>query len=169
MNNRPKEEETDNDPNYSNETVSHKLVILGDVAVGKSSIAQRYSSIILKKICKWEICCLTWADHRYSLFIYIGALFLTKKIAVNGCQVKFEIWDTAGQERYHALTPMYYRNANAAVIVFDVANKTSFERAQKWNSELIEKGRPGIVIALCGNKIDLDERQVSHEVKNIIN
>jgi small GTP-binding protein len=59
-------------------------------------------------------------------------LFLTKKIQINGYTIKFEIWDTAGQERYHALTPMYYRNANAAVVVFDVTNSTSFERAQKW-------------------------------------
>lgn len=62
----------------------------------------------------------------------IGALFLTKKITVNGRTIKFEIWDTAGQEKYHALTPMYYRNAHAAVVVFDVTNFSSFERAQKW-------------------------------------
>jgi Ras-related protein Rab-5C len=53
---------------------------------------------------------------------------------LNGYSIIFKIWDTAGQERYHALTPMYYRNANAAVVVFDVSNVTSFERAQKWYS-----------------------------------
>jgi Ras-related protein Rab-5C len=57
---------------------------------------------------------------------------LTKKIQVNNTTVKFEIWDTAGQERYHALTPMYYRNAKAAIVVFDVSNASSFDRAQKW-------------------------------------
>jgi small GTP-binding protein len=62
----------------------------------------------------------------------VGALFLTKKIIVGDNPIKFEIWDTAGQERYHSLTPMYYRNANAAVVVFDVTNSQSFERAQKW-------------------------------------
>ena len=66
----------------------------------------------------------------------LGALFLTKKIAVGDYFVKFEIWDTAGQERYHALTPMYYRNANAAVVVFDVTNKTSFEKARRWYNTL---------------------------------
>ncbi len=91
-------------------------------------------------------------------------MFLTKKIPIKGQTIKFEIWDTAGQERYRALTPMYYRNANAAVVVFDVSNSTSFELAQKWMSELLEKANPGIVIALCGNKVDLDERQVSVEV-----
>jgi small GTP-binding protein len=62
----------------------------------------------------------------------LGALFLTKKISVGDYFVKFEIWDTAGQERYHALTPMYYRNANAAIVVFDITNKTSFEKARRW-------------------------------------
>ena len=57
---------------------------------------------------------------------------MTKKIQVTGHTIKFEIWDTAGQERYHALTPMYYRNAHAAVVVFDISNMSSFERAQKW-------------------------------------
>jgi Ras-related protein Rab-5C len=64
--------------------------------------------------------------------IILGALFLTKKIPIKNFIIKFEIWDTAGQERYHALTPMYYRNASAAIVVFDVSNSTSFERAQKW-------------------------------------
>jgi small GTP-binding protein len=105
-----------NQYNQSENIISHKLVILGDVAVGKSSIAQRF--VNGKFI----------ALHEPT----IGALFLTKKIQINGYTIKFEIWDTAGQERYHALTPMYYRNANAAVVVFDVSNITSFERAQKW-------------------------------------
>lgn len=105
-----------NSQNSGESTVAHKLVILGDVAVGKSSIAQRFVNGKFVAL------------HEPT----IGALFLTKKIQINGYVVKFEIWDTAGQERYHALTPMYYRNANAAVVVFDVANSTSFERAQKW-------------------------------------
>lgn len=94
----------------------------------------------------------------------IGALFSTKKINVRNYVAKFEIWDTAGQERYHALTPMYYRNAHAAIVVFDVTNPQSFERAQKWITELLEKANSAIVIALCGNKVDLDEsRKVNSE------
>ena len=59
---------------------------------------------------------------------------------------------------------MYYKNAHAAIVVFDVTSPVSFERAQKWVNELLEKAKSGIVIALCGNKVDLDEnRQVSAE------
>jgi small GTP-binding protein len=59
-------------------------------------------------------------------------MFLTKKLKLPEYTVKFEIWDTAGQERYRALTPMYYKNANAAIVVFDFTNYGSFEKAQKW-------------------------------------
>ena len=48
---------------------------------------------------------------------------MTQTVAVSDAVVKFEIWDTAGQERYHALAPMYYRGAAAAVIVYDITSK----------------------------------------------
>lgn len=54
---------------------------------------------------------------------------------------------------------MYYRNAHAAIVVFDVTSVQSYERAQKWVQELLEKANSGIVIALCGNKADLDENR----------
>lgn len=57
-------------------------------------------------------------DYREST---IGAAFLTQTIALDDTTtVKFEIWDTAGQERYKSLAPMYYRNANCAVVVYDI-------------------------------------------------
>lgn len=93
----------------------------------------------------------------------IGASFFTKTVPEK--HVKFEIWDTAGQERYHSLAPMYYRGAAAAVVVFDVTHPASFERAKKWVSELrTNVSNVGLVIALVGNKIDLEEeRQVTEE------
>ena len=47
-----------------------------------------------------------------------------------------EIWDTAGQERYHSLAPMYYRGAQAAIVVYDITNAYTFERAKFWVKEL---------------------------------
>ena len=47
-----------------------------------------------------------------------------------------EIWDTAGQERYHSLAPMYYRGAQAAIVVYDITNADTFERAKFWVKEL---------------------------------
>ena len=123
---------------------SFKLVILGEEAVGKSSIAQRFVNGKFTNL------------HQAT----IGALFLTKQIRHEDRIVKFEIWDTAGQERFHSLTPLYYKNANAAIVVFDVANLGSFERAKTWVKDLMEKANPDIIIALCGNKIDLEDSRV---------
>jgi Ras-related protein Rab-5C len=62
-------------------------------------------------------------DYREST---IGAAFLTQTITLDDTTtVKFEIWDTAGQERYKSLAPMYYRNANCAVVVYDITQAVS--------------------------------------------
>ncbi|CAI2171354.1 19100_t:CDS:2 [Funneliformis geosporum] len=73
--------------------------------------------------------------------------------------VKFEIWDTAGQERYKSLAPMYYRNANCAVVVYDITQASSLDKAKSWVKELQRQADPNIVIALAGNKSDLSARR----------
>lgn len=57
------------------------------------------------------------------IFLIFLAAFLTQTIHLNDVAVKFEIWDTAGQERYHSLAPMYYRGAQAAIVVYDITNQ----------------------------------------------
>ena len=127
-----------------NSIEKYKLVILGETAVGKSSIIQQYVNNKFTNL------------HQPT----IGGLYFSKQVEVDGKVIKFEIWDTAGQERFHSLTPIYYKNAKIAVVVFDITNTTSFERAQKWVKELLEQANPGILICLCGNKIDLVENRV---------
>lgn len=68
--------------------------------------------------------------------------------------------DTAGQERYHSLAPMYYRGAQAAIVVYDIQNSDSFVRAKNWVKELHRQASPNIVIALAGNKADLANNRV---------
>lgn len=60
-----------------------------------------------------------------------SAAFLTQTVCLDDTTVKFEIWDTAGQERYHSLAPMYYRGAQAAIVVYDITNEVS--RNACWN------------------------------------
>ena len=60
-----------------------------------------------------------------NLWFYVSAAFLTQTVCLDDTTVKFEIWDTAGQERYHSLAPMYYRGAQAAIIVYDITNQVS--------------------------------------------
>merc|ERR1740117_2852005 len=83
---------------------------------------------------------------------------MTQTVSLGDAAVKFEIWDTAGQERYKSLAPMYYRGAAAAVIVYDITSKESFEAAKSWVSELQSADT---LVALAGNKADLEaNRQV---------
>lgn len=121
-----------------------KLVLLGDSAVGKSSLVLRF----VKK---------QFFEYQEST---IGAAFLTQTVSVDDFVVKFEIWDTAGQERYHSLAPMYYRGAAAAIVVYDLTNRQSFVRAKSWVKELQKQGNPNIVIALAANKCDLAENRI---------
>jgi small GTP-binding protein len=90
----------------------------------------------------------------------IGAAFLTQTVCLDDTTVKFEIWDTAGQERYHSLAPMYYRGAQAAIVVYDITNADTFERAKSWVKELQRQASPNIVIALSGNKADLTSNRI---------
>jgi len=126
-----------------NKTFQYKLVLLGDTALGKSSLVLRFV--------KGQ-----FFEYQEST---IGAAFLTQTVALNDTTVKYEIWDTAGQERYHSLAPMYYRGASAAIVVFDITNRDSFNRAKSWVKELQRQGNPNIVIALAGNKSDLSGKR----------
>jgi small GTP-binding protein len=92
------------------------------------------------------------------LFLFAAA-FLTQTVQLDESTVKFEIWDTAGQERYRSLAPMYYRGASAAIVVYDITNPDSFIGAKSWVKELQRRGDPNVVIALAGNKADLESRR----------
>jgi len=122
---------------------SFKLVILGDTAVGKSCLVTQF------------------VRGEYSEFQEptIGAAFLTSTVVLENRKVNFEIWDTAGQERYRALAPMYYRAAEAAVIVYDITSLDSFAGAKNWAEELKRRITCGCVIALVGNKCDLETKR----------
>lgn len=124
--------------------VTVKVVFLGDSAVGKSSMVLRY----VKN---------SFDPYKDST---IGAAFLTQTETINPTTaVKFEIWDTAGQERYRSLAPMYYRNAPGAVVVYDITQAASFDKAKQWVKELKRNADENIVIGLAGNKLDLVTEQ----------
>ncbi|KAK9380465.1 ras family-domain-containing protein [Kockiozyma suomiensis] len=134
------------DSTSSTRFAQFKLVLLGESAVGKSSLVLRFVKD-------------QFDDYREST---IGAAFLTQTIALDeSTTIKFEIWDTAGQERYKSLAPMYYRNANCAVVVYDITQAASLDKAKSWVKELQRQANENIIIALAGNKLDLDgKRQV---------
>jgi len=117
--------------------------------VGKTSISNRY---ITGKWVKIDISNRTVNTNCYQ-----------KSLQINNLLFNLNIWDTAGEEKYHAMAPIFYRGAHGAVVIFDVTNKETFNRATKWTKELNEfaEGNPKIV--LVGNKIDLPNREVSND------
>ncbi|NXF95486.1 RAB17 protein, partial [Eubucco bourcierii] len=129
-------------------TYVYKVVLLGSTSVGKSSLAYRYVK----------------NDFRESLPT-VGCSFFTQKLNLETATVNFEIWDTAGQEKYQSVCHLYYRGAHAALLIYDIANKETLNRAKLWLRELEKEFLPDeIVIALVGNKVDLAaEREVTTE------
>ncbi|NWR32587.1 RAB17 protein, partial [Tachuris rubrigastra] len=132
----------------SRPTYTYKVVLLGSMSVGKSSLAYRYVK----------------NDFR-EILPTVGCSFFTHRLNLEVATVKLEIWDTAGQEKYQSVCHLYYRNAQAALLVYDIANKETLKKAKLWLEELEKKFFPNeIVIALVGNKTDLAaEREVTTE------
>ncbi|XP_037705771.1 ras-related protein Rab-17 isoform X2 [Choloepus didactylus] len=126
-----------------------KLVLLGSGSVGKSSLALRYVKNDFK-----------------SILPTVGCAFFTKVVSVGAASLKFEIWDTAGQEKYHSVCHLYFRGANAALLVYDITKKDSFHKAQQWLRDLEKEFLPGeVVVMLVGNKTDLaGAREVTFQV-----
>ncbi|XP_026521020.1 ras-related protein Rab-23 [Pseudonaja textilis] len=118
--------------------VAIKVVVVGNGAVGKSSMIQRYCKGIFTK------------DYKKT----IGVDFLEREMQVNDEDVRLMLWDTAGQEEFDAITKAYYRGAQACVLVFSTVDRESFEAIPTWREKVVsEVGE--IPTVLVQNKIDL--------------
>jgi len=120
-----------------------KLVLLGEGCVGKTSLVMRY--------------CQNTFNEKHETTIQ--ASFLTKRLGVDGSKVTLNIWDTAGQERFHALGPIYYRDSDGAILVYDITDKESFDKVKNWVKEL-KRMVGDITLVIAGNKCDLDRNRV---------
>eukprot|EP00762_Andalucia_godoyi_P005227 ANDGO_06807.mRNA.1 Ras-related protein RABF2a len=129
--------------------IQGKVVLIGDSGGGKTSIVQRF---------------VTGAFDTAEAAT-VGATFLTRTMVFGSQRVKLQIWDTAGADKFRAMQPMYYRGANAAVLVVDVTRRESFESARNWVDELLKFAEnEDIVMCIACNKIDLvQDRKVSFE------
>ncbi|XP_013789621.2 ras-related protein Rab-23-like [Limulus polyphemus] len=127
--------------------IAIKVVVVGNGAVGKSSMIQRYCKGIFTN------------DYKKT----IGVDFLERQIEVDCEDVRLMLWDTAGQEEFDAITKAYYRGAQACVLVFSTVDRDSFKAVESWKSK-VENECGTIHMALVQNKIDLvDEALVTRE------
>jgi len=128
---------------------SFKVVLVGESGVGKTSIITQFID-------------QTFQQDQQST---TGGTFSTKSVICDNSRIiKFEIWDTAGQERYRALTKMFYKDANAAVLVYDITRKDSFEELQNyWAQQIKECSPENIILVVAANKADLIEQEAVDE------
>lgn len=123
-----------------------KIILIGDVSVGKTAIINAFLGQKFND------------DYEPS----IGVDFFSKTMRYKGKQIKLQIWDSAGQEKFKSLIPNYIRGSALIFLVYDVTNKKTFENLDNWINFV--NNIESTTIVIVGNKIDLEnERAVSKE------
>ena len=125
-----------------------KCVILGDSAVGKTSIIQHFL--------------IGYFDERIDSTIgasFVSKLFVNKE---ENETVKFQVWDTAGQERYSSLVPLYFRDAAMAIIMIDITSRFSLDSAKRWIEYLHQKHQD-LSYLVVATKLDLIEQRTVYQ------
>ena len=125
-----------------------KLIVVGNQGTGKSCILNRFVNETF--------------EENYQATI--GLDFQSKNITIHDQDVRLIIYDTAGQEKFRSLIPMYIREAQIILLVYDISDKDSFDAMPNWIQEVKEVLNKEVVFALIGNKMDLEsQRKISYE------
>ena len=123
-----------------------KMIVLGDIAVGKTSVINRFISN-------------TFSDEYKSS---IGCEFQKKELDIDGeTGANLQIWDTAGEERFMAVTKQYYNDSHGVMVIYDLTNKETFVKMNKWIKNVKDNAPKDIVIMVVGNKSDLINEKVN--------
>ena len=117
---------------------------MGEGRVGKSSIGNKWTTG------KFD------SQQRST----VAAAFFNKAIMYEGKNIDIRLWDTAGQEEFHSLTPIYYKDAHLALLVYSVTDTASFDRMIQWKKELHQSRGENIKVVIAANKIDLTNQRV---------
>ena len=126
----------------------YKLIFLGDQSVGKSCILNRFINDSFSE------------DYQAT----IGLDFQSKNVQIDNQDIHLLLFDTAGEEKFRSLIPMYTRDANIVLMVYDVTCKESLANLSEWLVDLKNLNMDEVIFAVVGNKIDLsDKREVSLE------
>jgi small GTP-binding protein len=127
--------------------LTFKILVIGDSAVGKTSLVQRLCRNIFTETTEETI----------------GVEFVPHSLIIDDQEVKLQIWDTAGQEQYRTLSRAYYRNAIGVLLVFSYENTVSFDHLESWLNDVRSLCHPNAKVILVGNKSDLiEERNITN-------
>ena len=134
--------------NLNPEIPKYKLIFLGDQSVGKSCILNRFLNDTFIE------------DYQAT----IGLDFQSKNVQIDNQDIHLLLYDTAGQEKFRSLIPMYTRDANIILLVYDISNRDSFTNLSQWLKDLTNVNMEEVILCIVGNKIDLnDKRAVNTE------
>ena len=125
---------------------SFKVVLIGGPSVGKSAIFRRYMQ----------------GDFKDAAEVTMSASYMEKSVNVagQGKPIKIQLWDTAGHDRFKSINRIYYRDAAAALIVYDVTRRESlYQDAEHWIKDVKENAPSHVILALAGNKSDMYQNQ----------
>ena len=131
-------------PQINPEIPKYKLIFLGDQSVGKSCILNRFMND-------------TFTEEYQAT---IGLDFQSKNVQIDNQDIHLLLYDTAGQEKFRSLIPMYTRDANIILLVYDISSKDSFVHLTDWLNDLTTINKDEVIFAVVGNKIDLEEQRV---------
>ena len=126
---------------------TYKVILVGDVSVGKTNLLTQYVDGKLPEKANSTI----------------GIEFKNKIIEKNGRKIRLQIWDTCGQEKFMSITKNYFRGCSAALFVFDVTKKDTFNNLKKWLNLFNEFDDEKTIKILIGNKNDLNQKDVNKE------
>ena len=130
--------------NMSPENPKYKLIFLGDQGVGKSCILNRFLNDTFIE------------DYQAT----IGLDFQSKNVQIDNQDIHLLLYDTAGQEKFRSLIPMYTRDANIILLVYDISNRDSFSNLSQWLKDLTNVNLDEVILCLVANKKDLSEQRL---------
>ena len=127
-------------------TNPYKVVLLGESGVGKTCIIAQFTN----------------GTFDANTVTSLTAQFIRKTMDfADNKYITFDIWDTAGQEKYRSLAKIFYKDAKAIVLVYDITSKDSFVQMKEyWYEQIKQQGNKDVIIAVAANKGDLYEKRV---------
>ena len=126
---------------WPSDSSSFKAILLGDNGVGKTNLIQVALGNDFQE--KSDI---TWTVSN-----------LSKTIIINGKEYTLDLWDTIGMEKFRSVTRIFYKDSKIIILVYDKSRKLTFENLSYWINEITHLKRDDYVLAIVGNKDDLDD------------